>query len=297
VKALVTGAGGQLASEWAAAAPAGWNVTALTRAQLDIADEGAVEAALSALKPDLILNAAAFTAVDRAEIDPEAAWRTNRDGARAIAQGAARIGAVIVHISTDFVFDGALGRPYQPEDKTAPLNVYGESKRAGEEAVLAAGARALVVRTAWLYACDGRNFMNTMLRLMRERREVRVVADQVGTPTSCASLAAALWAMIELRQAGVRHFTNAGVASWYDFAVAIGEEAQALGLLEGAVSVRPIGTSEYPTPARRPSFSVLDCEATWRALGEPPLHWRQALRATLARIDHPARDGLLSAGS
>jgi dTDP-4-dehydrorhamnose reductase len=171
------------------------------------------------------------------------------------------------------------------------VNVYGKSKLAGEEAVLDSGAEALVVRTAWLYAPDGRNFSNTMLRLMRERREVRVVADQIGTPTSCASLAAALWKMIELGSTGIQHFTNAGVASWYDFAVAIGEEGQVRGLVDNEVSVKPISTRDYPTPARRPPFSVLDCDVTWGSLGGPPPHWRQALREALARVARPSKEG------
>jgi dTDP-4-dehydrorhamnose reductase len=213
VKALVTGGGGQLALAWAAAAPAGWTVTALPRAALDIGDEGAVLSLVERMRPDLILNAAAFTAVDRAESEPEQAWRVNRDGAAHVAAAAIACGARLAHVSTDYVFDGRAGRAYRPDDPTSPQGVYGASKLAGEAAVLAAAPDALIVRTAWLYSPLGGNFLETMLRLMRDRPEVRVVADQIGTPTSTASLAAGLWGLAQAHASGVLHFTDAGVAS------------------------------------------------------------------------------------
>jgi dTDP-4-dehydrorhamnose reductase len=275
---MITGAGGQLATELARSAPPDWSVTALSRVQLDIGDQEAVDRAVSALRPELILNAAAYTAVDRAESEPDAAWRINRDGAGYLAAAAARAGSRMVHISTDFVFDGRQGRPYRPDDEPHPLGVYGASKLAGESTVLAAYPRALVVRTAWVYAAGGRNFLTTMLRLMTQGGNVRVVADQIGAPTSAVCLAGALWGLAQREAVGVWHYTNAGVASWYDFAVAIAEEARIAGLLLEEVRVRPITTSEYPTPAVRPSFSLLDCTAAWEELGEPASHWRAALR-------------------
>jgi dTDP-4-dehydrorhamnose reductase len=192
----------------------------------------------------------------------------------------------MIQISTDFVFSGATDRPWQPDDETAPVSVYGNTKREGERAVLdALGAQALVIRTAWLYSSHGGNFVRTMLRLMREREEVRVIADQIGSPTWANSLARTIWAAVARPEvAGILHWTDAGVASWYDFAVAIQEEALTLGLLTRAVPVSAITTGDYPAPARRPSYSVLDTTMTTRALGETPLHWRTNLRQMLREI-------------
>src|SRR5665213_1677302 len=200
MKALVTGGEGQLARAWA--------VTALPRAALDIGDEGAVRAAVARLRPDLILNAAAFNAVDRAEGERAQAFRVNRDGAAHLARAGEESGARVVHISTDYVFDGRLGRAYRPDDPPSPLNVYGASKLAGEAAVSAAAPGALIVRTAWLYSPRGANFLTTMLRLMGEGAEARVVSDQVGTPTSTDSLADTLWKLIDREATGVFHVTD-----------------------------------------------------------------------------------------
>ncbi|MHB8530600.1 MAG: dTDP-4-dehydrorhamnose reductase [Caulobacteraceae bacterium] len=284
MRALITGAGGQLGAALGEAAGPDWSVVGLTREALDIGDELAVRTAIAAERPDLIFNAAAFTAVDRAESESQTAFRINRDGPAHLAAAATNIGARLIHISTDFVFDGRRGRPYRPADPTAPLGVYGASKLAGEEAVLASTAKALVVRTAWVYAARGRNFLLTMLRLMGERDEVRVVADQIGSPTSAASLAVALWRLAELEAGGILHLTDAGVASWYDFAVAIAEEGLNRGLLARAASVAPIATEDYPTPAARPAFSVLDCRDAWRLLGAPTPHWRASLAKVMAQL-------------
>jgi len=284
MKALVTGGEGQLARAFTAQGRPGWTVTALPRAALDIGDEGAVRAAVARLRPDLILNAAAFNAVDRAEGERAQAFRVNRDGAAHLARAGEESGARVVHISTDYVFDGRLGRAYRPDDPPSPLNVYGASKLAGEAAVSAAAPGALIVRTAWLYSPRGANFLTTMLRLMGEGAETRVVADQIGTPTSAASLAAALWELVVLETTGVWHFTDAGVASWYDFAQVIGEEAFTAGLLARAPRVTPIASAERPTPAARPAFSVLDKTPTWERLGHAAPHWRQSLRGVLGEI-------------
>ena len=284
MKALITGAAGQVARAWAASAPAGWEVAPLARAELDIADAGAVGRAVRAHQPDLILNAAAYTAVDRAESEPDAAFRVNRDGARNLAQAAETVGARFVHLSTDFVFDGAQETPYRPDDATAPVNVYGASKLAGERAVREAAPAALIVRSSWIYGPGGGNFLATMLRLMRSRGEVGVVADQIGAPTSVFTLAGGLWGLIAAQAKGTWHYTNAGAASWYDFAQAIAEEALAAGLLTAAPRVRAITTADYPTPARRPAFSVLDCRAAYALIGQPAPPWREGLRAVLARM-------------
>jgi dTDP-4-dehydrorhamnose reductase len=284
MKALVIGAGGQLASELLAVAPEGWIVEALSEVELDIRDAPAVEAAVTRSAPDLVLNAAAYTAVDRAESEPEIAWSVNRDGAANLARAAAGAGARFAHVSTDFVFDGLASRAYRPDDVAAPLGVYGASKHAGDMAVLEALPDALIVRTAWVYSPHGGNFLKTMLRLMAERGEVRVVADQIGTPTSATTLAETLWGLCLAGAGGFHHHTDAGVASWYDFAQAIGEDGHAAGLLPSEPRVLPIRTEDYPTPARRPAFSVLDKTSTWAILGHPSPHWRSALRGVLRRL-------------
>jgi len=281
MKALVTGAGGQLGRAVIAAAPAGWTIQAAAHADIDIGDAAAVDAAVGALRPEVIVNAAAYTAVDRAESEVELAFRVNRDGAGNLAAAAARSGARMIHVSTDFVFDGASGRPYRPDDATAPLGVYGASKLAGEAAVALAAPRALIVRTAWVYGPVGANFLLTMLRLMASRPELGVVADQIGAPTSTATLASALWGLLDTGAEGTWHFADAGAASWYDFAQAIAEEAVAAGVLAKAARVKPITTADYPTPAKRPSYSVLDRSATYARLGRPAPHWRVALRDVL----------------
>ena len=284
MKALIVGAGGQLAVELERTAPAEAVVTSLGIEDVDIADAAATRAAVARLAPDLILNAAAYTAVDRAETEVDLAFAANRDGPANLAVAAVAIGAKLVHVSTDFVFGGEAARPYSPSAPTAPLGVYGTSKRDGEIAVMALAPDALIVRTAWVYSAGGANFVKTMLRLMATRDEVRVVADQIGTPTSAADLARAIWGLAATDAAGLFHFTNAGVASWYDFAQAIVEEASEAGLLGREISVVPIRTADYPTPARRPAFSVLDCSEAWATLGGPAPHWRVALREVVAAL-------------
>jgi dTDP-4-dehydrorhamnose reductase len=196
------------------------------------------------------------------------------------------VGARLLHLSTDFVFDGAKGQPYAPGDEPRPLGVYGHTKLEGERAAMRIlGGQALIVRTAWVYSRHGRNFVLTMLRLMAERSEVGVVADQVGTPTWAGSLAEALWlAARRTDLSGVVHWTDAGVASWYDFAVAIQEEALAVGLLSRVATIRPLRTEEFPSHARRPAFSVLEKGASWAALGRTPPHWRVNLRRMLQAL-------------
>ncbi len=280
-KVVVTGASGQLGRELARTAP-DVDLTLLDRKALDIGDAAAVKRCLEALQPELVINAAAYTAVDRAESEPELARRVNAEGPANLAGACAGLGARLIHVSTDFVFDGGASQPLQPGDATAPLGVYGASKLAGEQAVVAALPAALIVRTGWVYSCCGGNFVKTMLRLMTEREQLSVVWDQVGTPTWAAGLAQALWAFAEQPElGGTYHWSDAGVCSWYDFAVAIAEEGLARGLLEHGVQVNPIPARDYPTPARRPAYSVLDKSATWAAIDTPVRHWRSALRLML----------------
>jgi len=253
---------------------------------LDITDQDSVERKFDEIEPDLVINAAAYTAVDRAERERNRAFRVNADGARNVSRAAASRGARVIHISTDFVFDGSQGSPYRPLDSANPQNAYGESKRRGEEYVIAAtGGAALILRTAWLYSRFGSNFVTAMLARMRDGKQLEIVADQVGTPTWAKGLAATIWqAAVATHLHGILHWTDAGVASWYDFAVAIQEEALSCGLLSQPVEVSPIETRNYPTPARRPPYSVLDKSDTWSSLAIQPQHWRIALRAMLNEL-------------
>lgn len=278
MKALILGAGGQLGRALVATAPATVQAIGFTSGQLDITDAAAVACAVDLAQPTVILNAAAYTAVDRAEQDQFVAHAVNALAVEHLAAAARKADASLLHVSTDFVFDGTSGTPYTPDASTNPLSVYGHTKLAGE---LAAGPDALVVRTAWVYAAQPGNFVHTMLRLMADRDEVRVVADQIGTPTWATSLAEALWRLAPMQITGVLHYTDSGAASWYDFAVAIHEEALALGILQRPVRIVPITTANYPTPARRPTYSILDKTATFQALGGPAPHWRENLRLML----------------
>jgi len=282
MRVLVTGAGGQVGRALAESVPAGVTATFLDRRQLDIADAAAVEACLKAHRPQVIINAAAYTAVDRAESEPEMAQAINAKGPANLARAAATLGAELLHISTDFVFSGSQGQPYRPEDRPAPINVYGASKAAGERAIREIlGEGALILRTSWVYAPWGQNFLQTMLRLMETRPLLRVVCDQVGSPTSAHSLARALWQAVARPDfRGTQHWTDAGVASWYDFALAIQEEALALGLLSRSIPIEAIPASAYPTPARRPANSQLDKTEAYATLGAAT-HWRVALRQVL----------------
>lgn len=288
MKVLITGANGQAGHELCRSAPNHVELLCLDRNRLDIGDGVAVERMLRAERPALIINAAAYTAVDKAETEREQAFAVNATGAANLAEAAAEIGARLLHISTDFVFDGSKSSPYRADDRTNPLSVYGASKLAGELSVQERCPGTLIVRTAWLYSAHGHNFVKTILRLLGEREQLTVVADQVGTPTWAGSLAAAIWAAAarpKLR--GIYHWSDAGVASWYDFALAIQEEALQLGLLTKAIPIKPITTSDYPTPARRPPYSVLDKTSAWRDFAITGRHWRVALRKMLKELrDH-----------
>ncbi len=285
MKVMITGAGGQLGHELARTAPDGVNCLMLDRSMLDITDAEAVMRMLINERPEVVINTAAYTAVDKAETERDLAHAINAEGAGNLARAAAEINAYLVHLSTDFVFDGQASRPYAPQAEPAPLGVYGASKLEGELRVQAAlGNQALILRTAWLYSCHGHNFVKTMLRLMRERDELSVVADQIGTPTWAYALACAIWRATTVRITGIHHWTDAGVASWYDFAVAIAAKGHALELIERLPRVRPIRTEDYPTPAKRPHYSVLDKTSTWHALGYPSRHWQESLDLMLREL-------------
>lgn len=287
MKVLVLGAAGQVGRAVVQRKPAAHEVVAKARADLDIADQTAVVNAIRASEAEWVVNAAAYTAVDRAEQECDQAIAVNESAVAVVADAAIRTGTRLLHLSTDFVFDGNSNRAYLPSDPTNPLSVYGASKLGGENAALRAGA-GIVLRTAWVYASSGKNFVLTMLRLMRERHEVRVVCDQIGAPTWTTGLAGAIWGLMEAAAPpGVYHWTDLGVASWYDFAVAIQDEAAERGLLTRRVPIVPIATAAYPTPARRPAFSVLNTESTRVLVPAAALHWRHNLRNMLDELRTP----------
>lgn len=235
------------------------------------------------MAPAIVVNAAAYTAVDKAEDDADAAFRTNAEAPGVLARACATRGIPFVHYSTDYVFDGQGSRPYREDDPTAPLGVYGASKLAGEDAVRSAGGRHLILRTAWVYGRHGHNFMKTMLRLGADRDELRVVADQIGTPTPAPLIADVTTELLGLQDApsGTFHLTPRGQTSWHGFAEAIFEEALAHGLISRVPKVTPIATSDYPTPARRPAYSCLDTGKVEACLGRALPDWRESLRRVL----------------
>lgn len=283
----VTGANGQLGQTLMRSALFEEHVLLpLGRDDMDITDQAKVSATLDSLQPDIVINAAAYTAVDAAESNGEDAYSINEQGVKHLARWAKSSKAHLIHISTDFVFAGDRNRPYKVDDATGPISLYGQSKLAGEKmlATLLPG-KATIVRTAWLYSPYNTNFMKTMLRLMRERDSLNVVDDQIGTPCSTQSLVSCLHAVIERNKPGaIYHWTDAGVASWYDFAVAIQEEAVALSILDEAIPINPISTEKYKTAAARPPYSVLDKSKALLELQCPQVHWREALRDTLRSL-------------
>ena len=290
MKVLLTGRDGQLGQALVASAPEGVELVATSRAELDLADSAACRRIVEEQRPDWVLNAGAYTAVDQAEREPALAEAVNAQAPAAFAAALQQTGGRLLQLSTDFVFNGAQGYPYGPEQPRDPLGVYGASKARGEQAALL-HPQARLLRTSWVYGPVGKNFCRTMLRLHAAKaaagEPLRVVADQVGCPTSTLTLATACWRAIGIGAdpdgPRVLHWSDAGAASWYDFAVAIGELAQAHGLLSQVARVEPITTADYPTPATRPSYSLLDCTASRQALGLPAVHWRDALAEVLAR--------------
>lgn len=299
---LLTGCTGQLGQELQRTlAPLG-EVIGVDRKTVDLSQETSIRQRLVEVKPDVIVNAAAYTAVDKAETETELARAINTTAPTIMAQEAQRLGATLIHVSTDYVFDGGKNTPYTEDDSPNPIGVYGRTKLEGEEGIrktcVSAAApqelRYLILRTAWVYGTFGKvNFVKTMLRLFAEREEVRVVADQVGSPTWAADLAQAIATLLSQASqepaqssfpTGTYHYTNSGVASWYDFAVAIFEEAQSLGFPLKVQRIVPIATADYPTPAKRPAYSVLSGKKISDLLGSHPPHWRQALRQMLVQL-------------
>lgn len=282
MRVLLTGANGQLGSVLRATAPADVELVPFTSTELDLRDPSAVRAACALLRPDVVINAAAYTQVDRAESEEDAAHAVNANGVANLVE-ATDARTRLLHVSTDFVFDGTATQPYTPEDATSPLGAYGRSKLAGETILreLAPG-RSCIVRTAWLYAAEGKNFVNTMLTLLATREQLTVVDDQRGTPTSADSLARALWQLTTLPDVhGILHWTDAGETSWHGFASEIQRQGLELDILEREIPILPVPTSAYPTPAKRPAYSVLDKTSTWAALDLQSEPWETVLERVL----------------
>ena len=298
MKVLLTGAAGQLGQALIASAPQGLELMATSRnggpgqQALDLANASACRTAVQEYQPDWVLNAGAYTAVDKAEAEPGLAHAVNGSAPRAFAEAIQTHGGRLLQLSTDFVFNGEQGSPYRVDQSRDPLGVYGASKASGEEAVeelLGASGQGVVLRTSWVMGPVGKNFALTMLRLHREREQLGVVADQVGCPSSTLNLAMACWTVITSSREGmelppVLHWCDGGVASWYDVSVAVGELALDLGLLEHAATVNPISSADYPTPATRPGYSLLDCQASRQVLQLEAQHWRSALSDVLKSI-------------
>ena len=284
LRILITGGSGQVGHCLKAQLEGCAELSVPDSSALNIADRHSVRQAVETFRPDYIINAAAYTAVDKAEGDTGRAFAVNRDGARHLAEAAEAAGATMLHISTDYVFDGAGGAPYDEAAPTAPQNIYGASKLAGEQAVLAACRHAVVMRTSWVFGAHGQNFVKTMLRLGRERDSLGIVADQYGAPTAAADIAAALIAIVRRHTpdqlaecAGIYHYCGSPYASWFEFAETIFAEAAAQGVLAKIPAVKPIATADYPTPAKRPADSRLDCGKIRTVFGIGPCDWHFAL--------------------
>ena len=305
MRVLLTGACGQLGQALRASVPkkiSGKPLELINTArcadtvnglfELDLSNQDSCRAAIKTWKPDWVLNVGAYTAVDRAEQQPALAHAVNATAPRTLAVAMAEQSSQsrMLQISTDFVFSGLQGFPYLTDQALAPLNVYGATKADGEKAVQevlgsAMQGRATILRTSWVYGPVGSNFLRTMLKLHRQysdsRQPLRVVADQVGAPTSTLGLAEACWAVLEQEVSGILHWTDAGAASWYDFAVVIGEAAHSAGILDTVAQVLPITTAEYPTPARRPAYSLLECSRSRKQLHLQAVHWQNALKEVM----------------
>ncbi len=281
---LVTGASGQLGSEMRRLGSAASNDYLFTdAAELDITDAGAIRRTMAERRIDVVVNCAAYTDVERAEREEAAADRLNREAAGVLAAAVCEADATLIHISTDYVFDGTSPEPYTEESPAAPQSVYGRTKLAGEEAIRASGCKHLILRTSWLYSEYGHNFLKTMLRLTAERERLNVVFDQTGTPTYAGDLALAIFSIVEkglyAGNEGTYHFSDEGACSWYDFAVEI---AAAVG--HDKCRIEPCRTADYPTAARRPAYSVLDKSKLKRTFGFEIPHWRESMRYCLHRI-------------
>ena len=290
MRVLITGALGQVGQELMLSAPASWQVSGFGSKELDISDAQKVLDTVQQLQPQLIINAAAYTAVDQAESDQSRAYAVNQHGAHNLAQAAQSVDCPLLHISTDYVFDGQHNQPYTEHDTAAPNSVYGDSKWQGEQAITAICRKHIILRTSWVFGLHGNNFVKTMLRLGRERDALSIVSDQVGGPTSARSIAQALWQIAQQYQSsgdgpwGTYHFSGAPTCSWYDFAEEIFAQAAALQLITKVPELKPINTHDYPTPAQRPAYSVLDNTKLNEHLNIMQSHWKTELALMLQAL-------------
>jgi len=285
MKVLLLGAGGQLGWELARTCPRDVILETCDYPKVDFLVSGSIRDCIKYSSPDWIINAAAYTAVDQAETDRETAFRLNHEAVAEIATLAAQNNMGLVQISTDYIFSGRHYKPCLPEDKPDPQSVYGFSKFKGEAAIhQVMKDRVLIIRTAWLYSAHGKNFVKTMLNLMAGQKDLNVIDEQVGTPTWANGLALAVWKSLGKNILGTHHWTDAGTASWYDFAVAIQEESLALGLIQKPVTITPVSSDQFPTAAQRPFYSILDKRSMWAATGIAPIHWRAQLRSMLKEM-------------
>jgi dTDP-4-dehydrorhamnose reductase len=286
MKVLITGASGQLGTALRRFAPSEVKAVALSHRELDICEITAVHAALRD-GIDAVINAAAYTDVEGAELDPATAYRANSEGVAVLASACAARGVRLIHVSTDFVFDGVKTTPYQPGDIPRPLNAYGASKREGERRILEILRDACIVRTSWVHSAQGSNFVTKLLGRIRANEPLRVVIDEVGAPTCVHSLAAALWRAVERPVSGIHHWSDGGTASRFEYAQAIAALAAEMGLIDSAPQIAPARAADFAGGARRPSYSVLATEATQAALGLQPPSWQDGLRLTLGDLRQP----------
>jgi len=291
MRILITGGSGQLGQQLLKRSPKELNGEAVDiyapgREQLDLSIEQSCLSIVDSYRPSWIINAGAYTAVDRAEQEKEVAFSVNASAPAALARALQKTGGRMLQISTDYVFDGHQNYPYQPHDAPNPLSVYGLSKAAGESAVKQELSKdnLCILRTSWVYGPVGKNFLLTILHLLQERSDVSIVCDQVGCPTATFGLADVCWSIVEKESSGTYHWSDAGVASWYDFAVAISEIAQSQGLLIKPAIIHPIPASDYPTSAARPIYSLLDTRLTQETIGKSSQHWRAALAEVLLEL-------------
>nr|WP_319491766.1 dTDP-4-dehydrorhamnose reductase [uncultured Desulfobacter sp.] len=285
MKILLFGSGGQLGWELQRTCPSHIKLESYGSKDVDFSDAKGLERCIEKSDARWIINAAAYTAVDKAEEEEKQAALLNHLAVAQVAEMARNTHKKMVQISTDFIFDGIASTPITPNSPANPLSVYGKTKLEGENAVKKILQKdCIVIRTAWLYSSHGNNFVKTMLKLMRDRDHLNVVDDQIGTPTWANGLALCVWRAIDQELSGIHHWTDAGVASWYDFAVAIQEIGLELKLLDKQIPISPIPCAEYPTPAKRPAFSVLDKSSIWQRLTITPVHWRAQLKTMLTEL-------------
>ena len=285
-KILVTGSSGQLGSELQELASRfpQYNFLFLTRHELSLDDKNALEKTVLENRPDFVINCAAYTAVDKAETEREQAFRINETAVGALASACAKIGAKFIHISTDYVFDDNRQTPFKEDDAVNPINVYGESKLAGEQAALQNNPQSIVIRTSWVYSSYGKNFVKTMMRLMSEKQSISVVHDQWGSPTYAADLAKAILRIIDSREwkPGIYHFSNEGVISWFDFAKEIGS------LIQTNCEILPTTTANFPTPAKRPAYSVMDKSKIQQQYKIALRPWKESLSKCIHKMQNSA---------